>query len=253
MTGPRIAATTPGSRLAWWAAGLIALSTVAVVPAAPASAATTVTISGAAAGRTFDGVGAVSGGGGNAKLLYDYTEPQRSQILDYLFKPGYGASIQLFKTEIGGDANSTDGAEPSHMHTADDQNYDRGYEWWLMTEAKKRNRDIKLAALAWAAPGWIGSDNLWTQNMITYIINYLRGARDAHGLSIDYIGGWNENGWDRGWFVGLRNALNANGFGAVKVVGADSSDWGVADDMVRDSAFGDAVDVVGVHYPCDGA
>ena len=25
------------------------------------------------------------------------------------------------------------------MHTADDLNFHRGYEWWLMTEAKKVN------------------------------------------------------------------------------------------------------------------
>ena len=31
----------------------------------------------------------------------------------------------------------TDGTESSHMHTADDENYQRGYEWWLMVEAKK--------------------------------------------------------------------------------------------------------------------
>jgi len=30
-----------------------------------------------------------------------------------------------------------DGTESSHMHTADDENYQRGYEWWLMVEAKK--------------------------------------------------------------------------------------------------------------------
>src|SRR3954462_9225405 len=136
------AAMTRRTRLAWWAAVLVTLSTAAVVPATVASAATTITIRGTAAGRVFDGVGAVSGGGGNSKLLYDYAEPQRGQILDYLFRPGYGASIQLFKTEIGGDANSTDGAEPSHMHSADDQNYNRGYEWWLMSAAKARNPGI---------------------------------------------------------------------------------------------------------------
>ena len=31
----------------------------------------------------------------------------------------------------------TDGTESSHMHTSDDENYQRGYEWWLMVEAKK--------------------------------------------------------------------------------------------------------------------
>ena len=29
------------------------------------------------------------------------------------------------------------GAEASHMHKPDDENYTRGYEWWIMTEAKK--------------------------------------------------------------------------------------------------------------------
>lgn len=37
-----------------------------------------------------------------------------------------------------------DGTEPSHMHYALDENYFRGYEWWLMKEAKKRNPNITL-------------------------------------------------------------------------------------------------------------
>jgi len=216
-----------------------------------ATAATSITINGGGTGRVFDGVGAVSGGGGNTKLLYDYAEPQRGQILDYLFKPGYGAALSLLKVEIGGDANSTDGAEPSHMHTATDQNYNRGYEWWLMEQAKARNPNLKLAALAWAAPGWIGTSNVWTQNMITYIVNYLKGARDVHGLTIDYIGGWNENGYNTTWFVNLRTALNANGFGAVKIVGADGG-WEVVTDLQNNSAFTNAISVVGAHYPCNG-
>lgn len=31
----------------------------------------------------------------------------------------------------------TDGTEASHMHNSWDENYQRGYEWWLMVEAKK--------------------------------------------------------------------------------------------------------------------
>ena len=81
--------------------------------AASASVATTISVNGASGGRTFDGIGAISGGGGNSRLLADYPAAQQSQILDYLFKPGYGAALQMLKVEIGGDANSTDGAEPS--------------------------------------------------------------------------------------------------------------------------------------------
>ncbi|GAA4639817.1 hypothetical protein GCM10023196_102940 [Actinoallomurus vinaceus] len=222
----------------------------AVAPAASARAAgTTVTVDGTKGGRTFDGIGAISGGGGNSRLLTDYPEPQRSRILDYLFKPGYGASLQILKVEIGGDMNSTDGAEPSHMHSPDDLNCDRGYEWWLMEQAKKRNPDIKLAALSWGAPGWIGKGSFWTQDMVDYLMKWL-GCAKTHRLPIDYLGGWNENGFDKAWYENLHTALRANGY-ATKVVAADSG-WDVADAITADPKFAAAVDIVGAHYPCEG-
>ena len=88
-------------------------SVVVAVTATPAHAATAITLNGSSGGRTFDGVGAISGGGGNSRLLIDYPDAQRSQLLDYMFKPDYGASAQILKIEIGGDTNSTSGAEPS--------------------------------------------------------------------------------------------------------------------------------------------
>jgi hypothetical protein len=42
------------------------------VPLTPAGAATAITVNGTSAGRTFDGIGAISGGGGNTRLLTDY-------------------------------------------------------------------------------------------------------------------------------------------------------------------------------------
>ena len=78
-------------------------------------------------GRTFDGIGGLSAGA-SSKFLISYPEPQRSEILDYLFKPNFGASQQILKVEIGGDAQSTDGIEVSHMHSPWDENYSRGYE-----------------------------------------------------------------------------------------------------------------------------
>jgi galactosylceramidase len=33
--------------------------------------------------------------------------------------------------EIGGDSQSTDGTETSHMHSVDDLDYERGYEWYV--------------------------------------------------------------------------------------------------------------------------
>ena len=143
--------------------------TASLLPAPQATAAQTITLDGTQGGRTFDGVGAISGGGGNSRLLYDYPEPERGQVLDYLFKPDYGASLQILKVEIGGDTNSTDGAESSHMHSAGDLNCDRGYEWWLMEQAKARNPNLRLYGLAWGAPGWLGGGSFWSQDTIDYL------------------------------------------------------------------------------------
>ena len=87
----------------------------------------TVTLDGRATGHIFDGIGAVSAGA-SSRLLIDYPEPYRSQVLDYLFKPNYGASLQHLKVEVGADVNSTDGSEPSHRRSVDDRNFNRGYE-----------------------------------------------------------------------------------------------------------------------------
>ncbi|GAA1899814.1 ricin-type beta-trefoil lectin domain protein [Streptantibioticus ferralitis] len=213
---------------------------------------TAVTVDGHGTGRTFDGVGAISGGGGNTRLLTDYPPKQRGEILDYLFKPGYGAALQILKVEIGGDTNSTDGAEASHEHSRGAVNCGTGYEWWLMEQAKARNPGIKLYGLAWGAPGWIGNTggggNFWSQDTVDYLVSWLGCARQ-HGLTIDYLGGWNERGYNTGWYEKLHSALAAKGYRHTHVVGADSG-WDVATAMRGDSAFDNAVDIIGTHYPC---
>src|ERR1700751_5266861 len=138
-----------------------------------------VTIDASSPGRTFDGFGAVSAGA-SSRLLYDSPEPYRSQVLDYLFKPGYGAALQHLKVEIGADVNSTDGSEPSFMRTPSDYDANRGYEWWLMEEAKKRNPDIILEVLPWGAPGWVGTDSLYTPAMADYVSRFIEAAKRDH-------------------------------------------------------------------------
>jgi O-glycosyl hydrolase len=235
--------------LALLAAVLAAVPTAAASSAAGPAVTTPVTVDGAQGGRTFDGIGAISGGGGNSRLLTDYPPAQRSQILDYLFKPGYGAALQMLKLEIGGDANSTDGAEPSVEHTRGSVDCDAGYEFWLAEQARARNPAIRLYGLAWAAPGWING-GFWSTDTIDYLITWL-GCAKQHGLDISYLGGWNERGHDADWYVQLRTALDRAGYGSVRLV-ADDSGWQVADDMAADPAFNDAVSVIGAHYPCAG-
>ncbi len=210
---------------------------------------TSVQVDRADTGRIFDGIGAISGGGGNSRLLIDYPVKQRNQILDYLFKPGYGASLQILKLEIGGDANSTDGSELSVEHTRGVVNCNAGYEFWVAEQAKLRNPNIKLYGLAWAAPGWIGNGNFWSPDMVQYLMTWMGCAR-SHGLTIDYLGGWNEKGFNKTWYENLHATLAAGHY-ATTVVGDDSG-WDVAKAMSKDPAFAKAVDIIGVHYSCQG-
>ncbi len=218
-------------------------------PQASAATTTTISVSGTSAGLTFGGIGAISGGGGNSRLLTDYPAAQQAQILDYLFKPGYGASLQILKVEIGGDTNSTDGSESSIEHARGTVDCANGYEWWLMEQAKARNPNIKLYGLAWGAPGWI-SGGFFSTDTINYLISWLNCA-SSHGLTINYLGGWNERGYNISWYEQLRSTLNADGFSGVQIVGADS-DWSIATDIAGNSAFANAVSIIGVHYPCAG-
>jgi O-glycosyl hydrolase len=199
-------------------------------------------------GRTFDGVGGISAGA-SSRLLFDYPEPQRSQILDYLFKPNYGAAVQLLKVEIGGDMNSTCGSEASHMRSRNDLSGSRGYEWWLMKEAKKRNPEIKLLALEWGVPGWC-KGGFWSQDNVDYVMKWLELARQQN-LTIDYVGGWNERAWNVKWYLALHEAL-AKEFPHVRIIAADNvyNMWGVVGDLMKHPDFAAVVDVVGVHDPC---
>lgn len=87
--------------------------------------------------QTFDGVGAISGGGATSRLLVDYPETQRTQILDLLFNRSFGASLHVLKVEVGGDMLTTDGSESTHMHNNHTLDPLAGYEWWLMGEASE--------------------------------------------------------------------------------------------------------------------
>ena len=157
----------------------------------PLVTSTIYTIDSSKLGLPFDGIGALSAGA-SSRLLPDYIEPYRSHILDYLFLPGFGASLQILKVEIGGDAQSTEGTEASHMHTAGEENYERGYEWWLMKEAKQRNPHIKLYGLSWGFPAFVMEGRKHglplTNTTVAYTINWLLAAHRIHNLTIDYIG-----------------------------------------------------------------
>ena len=168
----------------------VALTTAAAVSALADVVSTSITLNGSTASWTYDGHGALSAGA-SSRLLVDYPEPQRSEILDYLFKPHFGASLHMLKFEIGGDTQSTDGTEASYMHTrnSSDANCTRGYEAWLVTEAKARNPEILTYALSWGVPAWIGNGSFFSADNIAYQVGYAACVRaNLGGSNPHYIG-----------------------------------------------------------------
>jgi hypothetical protein len=225
------------------AAGLLASGGWASGAAAPAV--TRISVNGNGSGRVFDGVGAVLGGGGNARYLEEYPRRERDQIMDYLFKPDYGASLQVLKLEIGGGADSSSGSEASVEPVQGQVNCDAGYEFAIARQAVAVNPDLRLYALQWAAPGWVrsGSMSRFSGKDIAYLLTYL-GCAKRHGLRIGYLGGWNESdtGTHAAWFHQLRQALNAHGYRRIQIVAADSAKWHYVGDP--------DVAIVGTHDVC---
>lgn len=203
-------------------------------------------------GRVFGGIGGVSAGA-STRLLYDYPEPQRSDILDFLFKPDFGANMQSLKVEIGSDGNTTCGSEPSHARTAAELRnpvFTRGYEFWLMAEARKRNPAIVLSALEWGTPAHTGGH--WTAANADYILSFIRGAETAWRAPLDFISpGRNEGAMNPDWLKTIfKPKLDAAGTGRVKILAPDDDShfWRFLELMARDPGLAKAVDAVGYHY-----
>lgn len=212
------------------------------------SAVQTIRITNLQQGKKFDGIGAVNGGGATSVLLKDYPEPWRSQIMDMVYKPMFGASVSALLVEIPGDGNSTQGSMPSHSHFQGDHNYLRGYMWWVMQEAKRRNAALSLDATGWSAPAWVG--NYWSDNMVDYYVDWLQGLREVHGLELDALGCHNEKGWNADFAKHLRKAMNGRGFPDVKLHGFGN--WGnqkmdFLKYMQEDKELRDALDAVCAH------
>ena len=208
----------------------------------------TIQLNSQSTGKTFDGIGIVNGGGATSVLLKDYPEPQRSEIMDLVYKPKYGASVSTLLVEIPGDGNSTQGSMPSHSHYRGDCNFHRGYMWWVMSEAKRRNPKLSLDATAWSAPAWVG--NYWSQDMADYYVSWLSGLREVYGLELDAIGCHNEKGVSYDFAKMLRHTMNERGFSKVKLHAFDN--WGggkmnFLKDMQNDPELSDAIDVVSAH------
>ena len=162
-----------------------------------------------------------------------------------------------------GDADSTEGSESSHEHTAGSVNCNRGYEFWLAKQAKARNPAIRLYGLPWGFPGYLGGANNtpplapWNAGATaSYIADWVQCAKTAHNLTIDFVGPWNEldkpfADYGIGYLKTLRSTLDSRGLQGTKLVGGDVHSWvdPLCDALNRgeDAALKHAVAVIGKH------
>ena len=196
------------------------------------------------------GVGAMSTGG-QSRLLIDYAEPYRSQVLDYLFRPQFGASLQHLKVELGGGGEVTSGSEPATMRNSTAEDYHVGYEMWLMSEAKKRNPDIMLYGLPLSWPAWVGNGtgSPYSNVALTaaYVTKWCAGAKRVWNVSVDYIGLWNERPYTKPYILELRRQLDAASLHHVKIVGSDAQWDPISSDVLKDAKLRAAVAVLSSH------
>lgn len=226
---------------------LIAIAGLGILKADAQTQPITIQLNGNNVGQNFDGIGSVFS---YEKLFYDYPKKQRNEILDYLFKPKYGAALQILKVEIGYDGNNTTTSWPAHQRELNEKpNYNRGFVWWLMEEAKKRNPKIKLAGLHWGYPAYANTDELKAD----FIYKFVEGAKNEHNLFIDYIGGnQNETRLNIPVTILLRKKLDENGFKNVKIVAADEGsrveNYMSLKYIKLNPEYNKSVDIIGMHY-----
>jgi hypothetical protein len=154
-------------------------------------------------------------------------------------------------------SNSTDGTEPSHQHFRGDNSCERGYELWLIEQARARNPEIALYSLAWTAPGWLNNGTMYGPDTIEYMLAWLRCVEERGGKEGDSVLGlWNEAAQpNQDYLVSLRNALDNNGFSSTRISIMDNAyfneqevAWAQAN-----STYKDAIGVAGLHDPCSYA
>ncbi|MCO7124701.1 hypothetical protein NIE88_02780 [Sporolactobacillus shoreicorticis] len=228
--------------------------------------------------NTFKGFGYISCNN-SSRLLVDYKweHPEKyKQILNLLFG-GPSPLMTMIKVEMGVDANTSSGTEPSTMRTANEEaNVRRGAGWQLIADAKQINPELKTAVLRWGEPGWIKQD--WKaarsdqkiktrafESMYQWYKKSIVATYETYGYLIDYIDpDRNENklamvDWLK-WFAerlahdneGFPDQFPIQAYQQIKLIAADQNyETNFGDEMVADTELRNVIDAVGFHYNTD--
>lgn len=211
----------------------------------------------------FRGLGAVSCNS-SSRLLMDYKEQNEEkywEIMNWLFHPTKGAGLSHIKLELGCDSDTSSGSEPATKRSQEEvANVNRGAGYMFAHDALTINPDITLDMLCWGMPAWV-EQAYEKSNKDGYKARYqwyketIDAAYDVWGLQFSYVSAnKNEREIEKAWTKYLANALENEteeryDYGDIKIVSADETDnMYVAEEMLKDEEFRDAVDVIGCHY-----
>ncbi|CAI2348721.1 unnamed protein product [Caenorhabditis sp. 36 PRJEB53466] len=184
-----------------------------------------------------------------SKLLFTYfpTETDRKRIMEIMFNKENG--LQMLKVEMGGDDQSTEGSESSHMSK-------RGrisrtnYEFELIKEALQVNPSLPICVLPWAFPGWLGANPYENETeTATYVVEWLKIGRDVWEFDTYCVGVWNERNFSETYIKELRRILDKNGFKKTLIVAGEGFRMDDSYPRLLDKNFIDHFDIIGVHYP----
>lgn len=228
--------------------------------------------------NTFKGFGYISCNNSSRLLLdYKWEHPETyEKILNILFA-GERPLLNMVKIEMGVDANTSSGTEPSTMRTADETvNVRRGAGWQLIADVKKINPRLKTAILRWGVPGWLRPD--WQtmhddkevrvrafESMYQWYKKSIIAAFETYGYLIDYIDpDKNENklamvDWLK-WFAdriahdqeAFPEHFPVKAYQRIKLIAADQNyETNFGDAMVSDAELREVIAAVGYHYNTD--
>ena len=139
------------------------------------------------------------------------------------------------------------------MHSRDDLSCSRGYELWLMREAKARNPAILVYGLSWAVPAWVGDGTYYSEDNIAYQTAWVACMARETGFHVDYLGLWNEKPQPAStdYVVALRSSLDAAGAASTRIIvmdgGYDADEVAAAQ---ANATYRAAIHGAGLHYPC---
>lgn len=204
----------------------------------------------------------------SSRLLLDYKEDHPEQyweIMNWLFHKEQGAGLSHIKIELGCDSDTSSGAEPATKRSESEKaNVRRGAGFIFAHDALSINPDITLDLQCWGMPGWVreayeASVQDGFRARYRWIRDTLDAAYDIFDLEFSYISAnRSERPIETDWTVYLSQALKAENsvrypFGKIRIVAADgrgtmkTAAMDVADVMLKNKEYCDAVDVIGCH------